>query len=467
MIDYPAFAYSANMQLILFLATCINVSINYLCLTDVIAMVYGQTVSYRRKILFALVVGLVLNHLWIYGIFALLSFKKFSILLYSLIVTPNPVFAILYYWLGISLLGLSKYRSVHLMRIVYIYILMLTCLGEMITVLMRTHLSTDNPAYNYLLDLLASVTYTAIYLLLYALIRYLIRRFKFQVQLYDSLPIKRLRHELALSFVYGSIIYLICTLVPWYLDTRFSMRVIAYSLGTTFLLLLMIFTTLVQYNRTAKQALDNKNINMAVLMNAINDFSGLKHDFFNILQTYEGYISIGDLKNLERYHNTLHKSIMNAGEKLDIANQISQNPDIEDLLAQTPQFVALVTEKQQKALEANVKVKLKILCDIKDFYIPNDELCFITAILWDMVISISQKETSAVFSMEQIAKDTKLLIINVNNTNGPLARSNFDKISEDKSIRKVRSVLNQYNNTFFHITHDNNNLSIYVELIRG
>lgn len=455
--DFPAFAYSHTMQLILFFISSINTAMNYLGITNLITIVYGQTVSRKRKLLFALITALGLNHFWIYGIFALGGFYSFSPLVYVLVVSPNPIVALLYYWLGVRVLKLSKYRSVRLMRIVYLYVMILRCLGEGVGIIIMTSFSTANPSYNYLLDAISSFTYTAIYLAVYRIILYFFQKNKFQIQLLDSLPIKNLKYELFISFAYASMIYIMCSMIPFYFDTQHGLMLEGYIIVTMFLVYLLVFNTLTQYKRTLGYALDNKNSNIQILSSALDEFSGLKHDFFNMLQTYEGYISLGNLDKLKEYHNMLLNTTTYVTEKLDLAHQMVQNPN----------FTSVLVEKQQQAAKSNTHLTLKILCNIQTFYIPNEDLCSAVAQLLDIAIREYPTEKNIIFTVDQKANGTKLIMINSSSEN----RTEFNMLLpkpdialDAEEIEEVRKILYKYNNVFFHGSFSQNTFFAYTEL---
>lgn len=455
---FPEFAYSTQMQIILFFISGITTVITYLCITDLITIIYGQTVSYKRKIIFALVTALGLNQFWLYGIFALGNFQSFSSHQYVFIVNPNPVFAILYYWLGVHILKLSKYRSVRLMRMVYMYVFILRNLGEIIGVFYK-NMDALNPRYNYFLDAASCITHTMIYVFIYLILAYSLKKNKFQIQLLDSLPIKNLTYELFISFLQGTVIYFLCTAMPTYFQDVLGRPLEGYLLAEIFVIYLLLATSLKQYEKTVQGAIENKDINMKVLMNIVDDFSGLKHDFFNMLQAYEGYIAIGDIKKLKSYHKTLENTTAYASEKLNLAHQAAENPE----------FTAVLIEMQKQAEKKRIHLSMEISCSIRDFYIPGVDLCSAISQLLSTAIQTTSAEKNIIFSIDQKNEHTKLIIINglkekekyPNSWEYPKEERNLEELAAVKDVKKI---LYKYNNVFFHGTFSENNFFTYIEL---
>lgn len=443
------------MQHWLFWVGCITTVINHIAITDLITQVYGQGVSRLRKVLFALILALALDQLWIYGIYVLGSYHNFSPLTYALIVHPNPIFALLHYWLGIEVLGFSKYRSVRLMRTAYLYMLVVRCLGELMSGLIVNFAGGNGgDRYNYLLDILCTCAGMLMNLLLYAVLRSRLGKNRLQVQLFDSLPVKNLPLEISMSYLQSSLAYTVCTMVPYYFKRYYSVPKEAYlTVEILFFVLLMLANTLAQYTRTLRQAIDNKSTNTQVLLNAVDDFSGLKHDFFNILQTYEGYISIGDFDKLKQYHRTLRSTADSVTNKLDLAHQMLQNPELTSILI----------EKQQQAAVANTQLTLKLLCDISDFYIPGADLCRSISLLLDTLLGQCPEKKNTIFSVEQKSDRTKLVMINSSREkkNG---LSRLESFADSQAMLEVRQILCRHNNVFFHGIFDDDNLFAYIEL---
>lgn len=453
MTDLYTFAHSTQMQIILFFISCSNTVLTYFGVTELITLMYGKEVSFKNKMAFALVTALPLNQLWVYGVFAIGGFVSFSPTTYALIVQPNPVFALFYYVLGTRLLGLSKYRSVRLMRIVYLYVMILRCLGEIVGVFFSTYVAGPGPGYNYLSDALSSFTYTAVYLAMCFLLRFLFKKHRFKIQLFDSLPIKNLRYELFLSFVQTSVYYFATALVPLYMELEFGAKAAGNLIVCVILCFILGTTTLFQYNSTVRRALENKDINLRTLREAVEEFSGLKHDFFNILQTYEGYIALGDLDKLRTYHNNLLNTAMNVSERLDLAHRVAQNPE----------FISMLLQSRADAqTEKKHSITLRILCDVTDFYIPIRDLCESVRALLAVAGEGSLPGDSIILSVEEKSDGKKLIIINRSAGFGGFPKYDFSKAI--RVTREVKLVLYKYNNVFFHGTFDLDNFFAYIEL---
>lgn len=289
---FPSFSYSSTMQIILFFVACGGAFLSFHFVTDLISIVYGETFSPKRKFLFTTIISLFLNQFWVYAVYILGNFKVFTPMIYGLVRIPNPVFALLYYWCGIKILKLSKYRSIHLMRMVYLYVIMMKVIGWIVDALFPQ----DSGPYNYFRDVLVLVCAALMYIVTYLLIKRMLRSTRFQIHIKDSLPVRSLTWDLFLSFLQATFVYVAVVMLPFFMPTPLlSSCCIVVILG-----LYLLQSTILHYNKIMQGELENKDFNIQILTNAIDDFSGLKHDFYNILQTYEGHLFTGDLDKLKK-----------------------------------------------------------------------------------------------------------------------------------------------------------------------
>ncbi len=118
---FSEFAYSVEMQLILALIVFIQPFVYIYFIADVILRVYKESVRSLPVALYVCLSGTLLYAMWIYGLYFIMGAEDFPPLLYLLITTPNPAFAVFHYFAGIKALKLSRVRSFTFMSKIYLF----------------------------------------------------------------------------------------------------------------------------------------------------------------------------------------------------------------------------------------------------------------------------------------------------------------------------------------------------------
>ncbi len=439
---FPDFAYSSTMQVILFFISTLTIIIFYIYTTDLILTLYGEKVSLKRRIIFILLTSIVLNQFWIYGIYVIGGYSDFSILRYALVIMPNPFFLIICYFLGIKVLKLSKYHSINLMKLVYHYIILMTALNQFINA--NFFLQTE-ARYNYMLDAISVVIYTIVYTIIFIIFKIFFKfsHFFFRLPFKNSKPSKSPIIELGIGFLIASIIYAFVVVMPFWVEPRsFAFFYIVLVLSIAFVL-----NVLISFNLNARTNLENKDAYIKKLTTTIEDFAGLKHDINNILQTYGGYLSIGDMDKLKKYHKSL--TIYTAENQVNFEQKMAQNP----LLA------ILLISKTSITKERNIKLTINIDCDIKEMYINNESLCFVLSDLFDYMIDLisDKKNKNLFFSIndDNNKKNIKLKIYMLEgNKNTQL----------DKANLIMQDYLYKYNNVKCYSSYRKNEFVVLIEL---
>lgn len=448
---FSEFAYSNAMQAVQFFLACGAALIDFGFVTELILSVYGVSASLKCKCAFITIVSLAGYQLFVYAVYIFYGYELLTPLLRSLLAIPNPGVALICYVCGVKFLGLSKYHSIHLMRKVYLYNIVLIVLRHIIAGVFFTQVPGR---HNYMLDSLAIVTGIAVYTASFLIIKWVLRNAQFRFRLKDNLPVKNVSHDLFLSFLHAAAIYALAVIMP-----LLTPSLVPAYLGTFFILaLLLLLSILLHYNRTVKNELENKDINALIMTSAIDDFSGLKHDFYNILQTYEGYITLGDLDKLEKYHKKLLGTTRFVNEQLDLAPQMTQNPV----------FTSLLVDKMRTAEEAGVMLSINILCNIKQLHISNEDLCQVVSILLDTAIDAAAGSQHRHVSLTAEKKDAESTLIIINSIADIVPEAGPAPPEENwlqsSSFVQIHKIIYRYRNVFFHAYYEANGFSAYIEL---
>ncbi len=447
-----AFAYSREMQVILFVVSILNAIISYHCVMNLIVEMYGQAINAKQRALFILFSGLFLNQVATYLIYFANGMANFTPEIYAFVTTPNPLYSLLFYNVGFRIIGFSKYRSIHLARLVYFYILLAYLLNQAVTV---RFFAQSGSKYNYMLDAASILVCLVINLLLYFFIRLPVKHWHLMIRYTDSLPVKSLPLELTKNLLLYTLAYL------GIVGLTIANDLAGYTYIQAFVLLLLVslLIILLRFKQILQSALQNRAIYLRILTNAMEDFAGLRHDFNNILQTYGGYLSIGELEKLKGYHKSLCSTTKFVEDKLDISRWNAQNPGL----------TATLLRKEEAAAQKQVHYIINVLCDIRHLFVEGSSLCFaVSEILNAAIESAGQSEARRVsFSIEEKKDASKLIVVTASTQTDALGATQRAKQKDDivdELFDSFRQHLESHRNVFYHISNYSGELSVYIEI---
>lgn len=454
--QYPVFAYTSAMQIVLFFVSCANAFLFFWFVTNVLLHIYGEKVSIGRRVAFTFLTGVVLNQFWVYGIYLLSGCFSFSSWVYIAVTAPNPIFALLYYYVGVSVLKLSNYCSIRLMRHVFIYIITIKMMNQLV---IRTFFVQTEATYNYLLDAMSLVACSAINIILYFLIIYGLKKSQFFIRLRGSTPTRSLWYELSISFFQALGVYLFVLVTPMLFPVPLS----PYFLMLIILVLLLTLSILKGHHLAIKTEMENKDAYIHSLIGSIDRFDGIRHDFNNILQTYAGYISIGSIDGLKRYHEKLMGTTLMAGDELDLNRRMEQNPVL----------VSLLKEKIQYAKSCEVTLRIEMQCSLAAFSLSHQDICQAVGKLLDNAIeaaAVSEQRRVSLSIKEK--QDGEALIIISNSTEGDvdLAEITLPEISTKEGhsgvgIPEARRILGSYADCSLQFSYYDREFSAFIEIL--
>ncbi len=426
---YSELAYSENMQMILFFISTANSLLLSVLTMKLTMALYGEKCSIKRQTLFVFLTGFVLSTAWVYSWYLIGGGDDFSAVAYSLITIPNPLFALVYYFLGIKILLLSSHNSVRLMRIIYLLQIFIFCVSQLIST--QFFPQQKGKPFNYLLDILALLTSSVISIFALFIAFYFISYKKMMIRLKDSTPEKKLFKALFFSFFQALMIYLLVIITKYFITPmNFAFSCIIVILAAS-----LVLSTILNHERSIKVELYNRNIYISNLTKVVEDFSGLKHDFHNILQSYSGYLAINDTERLKSYHEHLMKTVKITGMQVSLNHRLAQNTALATVLI----------SKSNLALSRDICFEMDIMCDIKEMYIDETELCnLLSEMLNYFLISVSSFKTKMIrIFIDEIDEGKKRIEIKV-----PLEIEN--KANENNKIYiLLHSYLLKYENVSY------------------
>ena len=363
------FAYSLAMQWILLGVSTASTALCLWCSSMLALNVYGHRSPPRRYIVAVVSIGTVINQMWMYSLLFFNGMQVYDEVSYALITTVNPTYALLFYITNVKVLHYSPYRSMHLMRLMLLFTAAVKQAGDFFGTMF---FAQTGGRYNFLLDALAVGVFMLVCVMAYVGMYKGLKRSQFLIRVKEATPMQHLPRQFVLSVMQLAAIY------TWGVLSQlaFEPKALGYLLGAMVLGLCIAQIMLAQYNRTLKNEIDNKQMHMHLINEAIEELSSVRHEFYNVLQTYSGYIALGDNERLKAYNDTLKSYPSFTKKYADLALPMQQNPAI----------AGQVTKMAQRAKRYNVRAQYSIQTDISDMGMDNAHLCRALDLLFNAAV---------------------------------------------------------------------------------
>ncbi len=451
---YPAFAYSKTMEVALFFLVNVTNWVYGYVLTSVLLAAYGETVSQRRVFLFAFINCNVIQTLVVYVPYAFTHFQGLGSWM-PYLTTPNPLSALIYFWLGIVILQLPKYRLVHMITVLYLFGLFLISASRTLNYLFFRQ---STGPYNYLLDAFSTVASLLVNMAIYFAVVPVLRKKKIWMKLSDGLFVHSLPKEILGRFWLNCLAYAMVVLA----------QVVRAQDGYLMLTatVMMALSIVISIGRATLKSntmdLQNKYIHVNLLTKTLEQFRGIKHDFNNVLSTYSGFLAIGELEELQTYHQKVLGTILPVGEQMDLNSKMEQNPAL----------VGLVAQKIEQATATDVYLRVNLLCDLQRLHVDNISICRVLGNLLDNALeaALESEPKRAALLMEPKPGGNVLIVV----SNATKDDVDLDIIATRGMTTKfghsglgliqVRSILSKIPNATLRFEYYDHQFTAYLEL---
>ena len=430
-----------------FLTTYLQISL--------VIKIFDKKATRIGKIAFSFLAGVILQVGWEYLIFYVFKVdvtSKFAPLFYA---HPLPIFAIAYYFLGTKVLGIHKIRLHKLMAVYYLCNVIVVKLNRFVL-------------WNYIQDMrfgigsmlqyiVFNLVMVGVLLILNMFVSRVFKKIISIVKMNEAYFVNQKR-DMVIYIVNSFLVYGVAIGINYALNSASLSNLITAIFAVLFLMV-FIFS---DYVKVLENDNENKSAHVSTLVEKINNFSAVKHDFANVLQTYDGYLSLGKLDKLKEYHSRWMQTTVNAGTNMELSMKMNQNPAL----------VALLLKKMEDAERNNVTMRVSIKTDLEDFYIDNMDLCRCAACLIDNAIEAASESTNkrVDISVEQKNDNGKLIVI-TNNTSLPvdvISAMSFGISTKSGhsgiGLSTVRSILGRYPNCTFKPSYYDLEFSVYIEM---
>ncbi len=450
-----------NLELIQITLPAIAVLLSFIsiyCNANIILSLYNEHAGTLQKVIFSFICGPIASVLPIYTAYFLGGSMKMSPFMYLVFRNINPIFALLYAYLGIKILGLSSVRSFRIMSISFLVQMAETNLILFIGSTIFTQL--DSLHYDIDKDFKQQFVVLILILTIYFISIKLIKRWKSIIKISDSL-FTNIKKEIVIYFLRSSIVFALAVSIPLFMQEKS----LAYFLIASIICLILIVRILEDYRKALTIEMENMAAHINIYKETVEDFRGIKHDFYNILQTYGGYLEIGNLEGLRHYHSTLKQITTEAGDALNLSAYMDKNPSL----------ISLIYNKVATAKQFGVHIDVTISTDLSNLnlFIDPMDLCRVLACLFDNAIEAScESEQKHIQFTIKSKLPSSVLIILSNSTsvsvdtaevikNGFTSKQNHSGIG----LTTVQNILRKYGNCSFHMNYYNKEITIYIELI--
>ncbi len=438
------------MQLLLVVITFTETFSSMYMLSNIMLATYNITTSRKQKALFAVVTGTLLQSVVVYVIYLLGGMISFNYTVYLLTVNPNPVGAIIYYFSALWIFKLSTERSVKLMSYMFVFWTLKVKMGMLLYAMFFVQ---EGVRYNYLLDALQQAITLLIFFSLCSTVQHFLKKSQVGLRFSENMFFNR-KKEMLVYFIEASSIFAVSFVVPLMMTDQIAANVIA-------ILALLLFTVGSLFwdsTRYYKRAASNYNVHISTLFKGIEELRGIKHDFNNILHTYSGYLELREYERLEAYHASLISATSHASSIMELTQKMPENPPV----------IMLLLDKMDYAERSSVRMLVTISCSLKELYIDNVDLTRILSCLLDKAIAAAaaSEQRKVYMTMESKAADSKLIIVtnSAASANGHAAAASSQR---DAGSAVVRDILGRYGNCSYQTQYQNQESTVYVELIKA
>ncbi len=384
-------------------------------------------VNRKRALIYSLLIAITISvptlpRFKIPVLFEATTLDLYSILIYLVVQIRSPIWMILCFIITVSVLKLPIRNILNQVVVIFCVYQILICFEIASEIIFWEILFSNgaNLINRYILEELMTFFITLIFIIIYTYIYRYIRtnenRIKMFSEEYTSPPTKLvIIQSFQITFLWIIATAGIFTGVS---DNQYIIIVqVAYAT-----VMVIIHVLIIYFNFTIKL----RNIQTKYLMKSnkmmletIDNFQGIRHDFNNILQTYDGYFLLGDFEGLKKYHQILRNKTIFAGERLNFQSTFNDKPAILGLFSNTIDYAERL-DVSFDFLHAEILNHVAIL----EF-----DLCRILGILFNNAIEhAAQTKTKVVSFSAQFQPNNKCIIIISNSVDEKISSTELFKV---------------------------------------
>lgn len=433
----------AAQILFFYLSTCVAVQL------------FRRKAKTKQKLLFSLLVSICLRLAWGFGVHALnglgdiLDFRRVLILM----AIPLPIaISILYNAFLVRKLHVPKAGAMAAAPTIYSLIVLSMVINHVIGLLFFQQ--PDPGRHNYMIDALSLAACTVINLKIYALVRYFLKKHESHIHFAENGTTFSVRGRLMISCIQMTVFFLFPIFTFLFLGNRpITSLVVAWILALSIFCMLLL-----EHWAFTRNAISGKDVYISSLLGSLEEFRGIKHDFYNILHTYSGYISLSRMDKLRQYHHSLMASTVGAGNKMELSKLMQRHPTL----------VGLLREKMAYAQGLGITIQMSLQCGLEDVILSEEDLQSLLTTAFDLAIddAVQTNERSIAFAVRQKTCSLKRLMFNVSTVFEDGSEGAKEESEADRILRQ-REIIQKYARCAFRFSIYNHALITRYDLAVG
>ncbi len=231
------------------------------------------------------------------------------------------------------------------------------------------------------------------------------------------------------------------------------------------LIVFQTFSLLDQYYKNRRLAIEwqmkETELYIKSLLRVNTEFRQVKHDFYNILQTYGGYLALPDIEGLRKYHRSVVQTTTKAGIDLDM---------VESLRNRMPIYT-LLQIKTDMAVEYGVSIAIQRMDALAHAAMSDLDLCRILSNLLDNAVQAAAFSETKHISVICEKKDNRIHMTLTNSTAGAVDITRiFDPGFTTKAnhsgqgLCSVKSIVDAHKNCSIQATYEDGRFTVHLHL---
>lgn len=313
----------------------------------------------------------------------------------------NPVWLLACHFCAIKILGLKQANVINLLLPTFcfgqVFVLFSGLLEPVVVLFASGDMAVVLGAY-ILWQVLTCVAGTLLLVFFNLYIKRNTNRFRVIIKADKKIQNKLLIQNYMLILLIWVGIVLTASLSVYYSSTVGLLTMLVSLLIIMILIMILGIRTIFQKTET-----ENLQAHLEALTSSIDDFKETKHEFYNVLQMYEGYIKLRNYEGLESFHNKLFSQTLSALSGIDVPK-----------LSSRPALYGLMLNAGEQAKQNNVKLYFYQLEGLAYIDMPDYDLCRILIILFNNAIenaALSDEKTVSVM-IKMITENEGMVILN-------------------------------------------------------
>ncbi len=390
---------------------------------------------------------------------------------YAILIFDNPLYVIAYFYIIKNVFRYSSTRAVIMLRnqVLLHYIVVLTYMVTFNFLISMGGL-TELSFGVYWQDFEAILIMMALLVVCNMIVKRVLRRNKKYIIIPPNYFEKNVTGQILGVIFSIFVMYVIVVVfrIFWFNEIRTAMSLVTgfiYGVLIAAIYLYFLNTLSTLRKKLLEWEMQATSTYISSLLHANQEFRGIKHDFYNVLQGYEGYLSVDDYEGLKQYHKKLFNTTKSAGDFLSV---------IETLKSRIAVY-SLLEAKSKKAADLGVVFSINLVCDITNVVLDDVDLCRVFGIVLDNAIEAASSSDGKQVNISLEKKNDQTIVFIVSNTTASdvdvakVFNEGFTTKEGHSGIglTQVMHILNSYEHCGYRASYHENQFTMFLILYSG